>query len=299
LYTHADPVSFIDPSGELAILPILARVGQLVMAVACTSAFQIAAGVLATHAIGWSVVHLGFGGNTNVEFMPDAALLGFSATTKEFGTALGFLTQLLGYLPGSGVLGLFLREFGEFVKDFGIGVAGIELIFNIASAQLSIVGFVGGGLGAEYFTGNAIRTSISAYTGLIWNLYNNYAYNGLGIYAELGFGGNYSGTFFHSVSKNASDKGYWGITVERNLRGGNKVPTIAGGYIDTFELVTVNYESSFYSIALASAWAATSTILFSGKPNLLTMGTAGLIASYWPYLKWSSNEALAIRQAAK
>jgi RHS repeat-associated protein len=300
LYCHADPIRFIDTSGELAILPILARVGQLVMTVACAPAFQIAAGVLATHAIGYGVVQLGFGGNTNVEFIPDAALLGFSTTIKEFGTVVGIVTQhLASIIPGTGMLWFALQAFSEFVKDFGIGVAGIELIFNIASAQLSLVGYFGGGLGAEYFTGNAIRTSVSAYTGLIWNLYNNNAYKGLGIYGELGLGRNYSGTFFHSVPEVPSDKGYWGITVERTLRGGNNATTITGGCIYTIPLWTVNYESSFYSIALASAWAATSTLLFTGKPNLSVLGTAGLIASYWPYFKWSSNEALAIRQAAK
>jgi RHS repeat-associated protein len=277
LYTHADPINEIDPSG-LFIGPVLARVAQLVMTVACVPAFQIAAGVLATHAIGYGIVQLGFDGNTNVEFIPDAALLGFSVTTNMAGKAIDLLLQGLALIPGSEILKFFLREFGEFAKNFGIGVAGLELVFNIASAQLSLTGFVGGGLGAEYFTGNAINTSGSVYTGLIWNLYNNHAYKGLGIYAELGIG-NYSGTFFHSVSKDPTDKGYWGITVERNLRGGNKALTIAGGYIWAPPPLTVNYESSFYSIALASAWAATSTLLF-GKPNLSVLGTTGILASY-------------------
>jgi hypothetical protein len=220
------------------------------MTVACVPAFQIAAGVLATHALGYGIVQLGFDGNTNAEFMPDAAILGGSATTNMVGKVIDVLLQGLALIPGTGTLGLFLDAFGEFAKNFGIGVAGLEIVFNIASAQLSFTGFVGGGLGAEYFTGNTIKTSASAYTGLIWNLYNNHAYQGLSIYGEFGFG-NYSGSFFHSVSQDASDKGYWGITVERNLTKGNTVPTIAGGYIWSPPPLTVNYESSFYSIALA------------------------------------------------
>jgi hypothetical protein len=119
----------------------------------------------------------------------------------------------------------------------------------------------------------------------------------MGITGEFGYG-KFSGSFFHSLPEDL-DPSYFGVTIARTIWGNSSNATLFGGIIWAGELGTINYPSSAYSIALASAWVAASSTLFPGGTNLITSGTSGALASFWSYFKWHDPETLAKRQVKK
>jgi RHS repeat-associated protein len=275
LYTHADPMNNIDPSGQMywAILAPILALGFHAWASIALDAFQF---------------------ESNISFIPDAGIIGIAGSSAILGRFVGSTINLItGLVPLNPGLVIARQALTNWISNHIAAVVGTEILFNIASAQLSLVGYVGGRVDA-----NASMLSLSCYTGLIWNLYNNSKYEKGGFFAEGSLHGH--SVAVTSSSNNFANVGssYMGITLAKSiLPSSANAFNVAGGVTWAGSLFTLNFPSSFYSIILSSTWGLSSAALFSETRNQYGLSIIPLLTSFWPYAKWSSSNSLAARQA--
>jgi RHS repeat-associated protein len=164
LYCHADPMSYVDPSGEIAIIPILAVLGLL---------------FIGTHA-GLLYHFSSTETQTNAEFMPDAAVLGISGSSRKVVASVEQL--ILGTTPAampinvpmpatpliasSGAIAQLMAKLSQAVNL--TAQIGIDIVFNMLSAQMSFFLTVG----ASVPMPGTQNDSLTIQSGLIWNRLN-------------------------------------------------------------------------------------------------------------------------------
>ncbi len=182
VYANANPLSFVDPLGEMSMLEMTA-VGSIISAIALPVASQYSKTLQNVYA------------TLAKDFFPDAYVVGISL--DKF--ARKILRIILSAVGGS--YHFSLPNIAKYVTDC-TAKAGVEFVLNISSAEIGC--FLYGGVNSpDLWKNNLMPTSVLT-AGVVFNLYNTYDYRGPFFTLT---GGDYA-----IFSGPALVKGPWGIS---------------------------------------------------------------------------------------
>jgi RHS repeat-associated protein len=271
-YCHGDPIGGIDPSGMMTLQSLL-------YGIAIVSILQVVSASAMTLA----------GVNSNISWLPDAAFIGVSGSTAKI---FKCLSKLASYFPGE--LGEKLIVLGKILLQVATGLATVEILFSIASSQIAVFWSLGGGIGL-HGAGRGAGDSISAYSGVIWNLRNASQYKkasyGFNIYAGM-----YGGSGFTGGSSQGQHGRFGGISFGKSLLPSKDV---GFGFYGSYAVNIFTLNPPMWSMPLASAGWALGSLLLVGNGALKKPGSLfslTTIASTWPYAKWSNSDTLKRRR---
>lgn len=168
------------------------------------------------------------------------------------------------------------------------GTIGVEILIDIASAQISLWLYYGGSL--QTSTGQ----SAQFYSGLVWNLWNSNDYKGP--FLSGGFQrGSRTFSFFRSADQL---NGAFGATIGLGT-GGSGGSLSATNFVQFPRTSTINLSSMAETVPLAALWAGITSVLVPGGGSTPAILTAASIGSFWPYSKWLTPNELSLRQGSK
>jgi RHS repeat-associated protein len=294
LYTHADPVNGIDPSGLIIGgslgVAITNTIGAGLRGMHTVAISSVAGGVtFAAISSAMFTTHLllpiyldGTGFQSDVEMLPDAAVLGISGSSRKIMKAIEkMLIHSDVMAPLTPFVGAPMDLLGMLSECFQLSVEGsIEIVMNIASAQLTVFAYAG--IQTPGISSAQISDNLSIYSGLVWNLPNNKSYRGMGSNISLG-----TLELFSDLSFS-----YFGAAVHKTISGTTPFFSIGAGIAAPIPGLSWNFPTCHASVAMATLWGGITTAFLPGGANFTTIvGGAGL-AGFWPYGKWTPPNLL-------
>lgn len=197
LYGNANPVNFIDPTGEIGLAE------QIAVGTIGTIIGNVAINQLMGRCFKDVYVALG------ETFFPDAFIVGVSGSIPRDISDL--IEAIFSAVPGAmGTLG---------IDTTGNVIGAYEGVFSTSSAEISLFGVLGGGANIGQYKGGQTHTR-SLYWGYVWNLWNTDNYSGP--FVSLGIG-----SVSFACSPNDFVFGPWGISRGAAITG------YSGGSIST------------------------------------------------------------------
>ena len=254
-YANANPLSFIDPSGEMNMLEMTA-VGSIISAITLP--------VASHHSKTLQNVYATLG----QDFFPDAYMVGISLDKY----ARKILKIILSTVGGSNPLSL--PNIAKYVTDY-TAKAGVEFVLNVSSAEIGC--FLYGGMSTpDLWKNNLMPTSVLT-SGVVFNLYNTYDYRGPFITFTGGDYSIFSGTAFV--------KGAWGISKSVAFPQHTKNYSILSGSATWFfRWDNIQSDSEYKVAALAGILAITIDTATSKVKNPCKIA---IEASLWTHLATS------------